>query len=199
LPIQPTYEENAVAARIAKGDRSAFAIICEKYYNRIYGNTLQIVKIKVVAEDIAQEVFLRLWEQREKLAGVDNPQAWIFQIARHLISDRYREQLKEDQYIKFAFELLENQSISTPEDVLIGRQRAELLKRSMETLSPKQREAYRLSREEGKSYMEIAELMGISKETVKEHIHLALHKIRQYLLDHKEELIGLVLLSKIIS
>ncbi|SMC44329.1 RNA polymerase sigma factor [Pedobacter africanus] len=173
-----------------------FSSLFEKYYKQIYGNTLRLVKVQVIAEDIAQQVFLNVWERRQQLAEVENPKAWLFQIARNLIASRFREKLLEDKYLTFAMELLESNSES-PEDIVVNIERAELLDKSLEGLSPKQKQVYQLSRQDGKTYEEIATELGIRKDTVKEYIQIALAKIRQYLITHKNELISIILFSNI--
>lgn len=173
-----------------------FSLLFEKYYKHIYGNTLRLVKVQVIAEDIAQQVFMNVWERRYQLAEVSNPKAWLFQIARNLIASRFREKLLEEKYLTFAMELLDSNSES-PEDIIVNIERAELLDKSLEGLSPKQKQVYQLSRQDGKTYEEIATELGIRKDTVKEYIQIALAKIRQYLIEHKNELISIILLSNI--
>lgn len=191
------YDEKALIARISAGDEGAFSVLFEKYYTRIYGNALQLLKVPAMAEDIAQQVFLRVWEHRSRLNEVEQLRAWLFQIARNLIADRFREKVLEERYISFAIELLQSTGES-PEDVIMHRQRADILKQALDGLSPKQRAVYSLSREEGKTYQEIAEQLGISRDTVKEYMQIALARIRQYLIDHKDELIMLILFSNIV-
>lgn len=192
MPTESLYEERELFSRIAGGDEYAFSLLFDKYYNRIFGKALQVVKVYAVAEDVSQQVFLKVWENREHLLVVEMPVSWLFAIARNLIADRMREQMMEEKYLRFAMDLLEPGPAS-PEDLVIHRQTKQLLERSMERLSLRQREVYRLSREEGKTYQEIAVHIGIGKDTVKEYMQLALAKIRQYLLEHKEELISLLI------
>lgn len=195
LLASQSYEEKQLISLVSAGDQHAFSILFEKYYKRIYGTALQLIKVQVLAEDIAQQVFLQVWERRAQLANVTLFAPWLYQIAKNLAADFFRKQLLEERYVRFALEILEN-SGDSPEDLLIHRQRTELLKRSLDGLSNKQREVYRLSREEGKTYQEIADELGISKDTVKEYIQIAVGKIKEYLLTHREELISMVVLSK---
>ena len=192
--VSTTFTYGPTLPTSQSSEEQAFQRLFQQYYNRIFGKTLQLVKIRAVAEDVAQQVFLKVWEKRAQLVTLEQPAAWLFQIARNLIADRLREELKKEKYIAYALELLEMQSAS-PEEVLILRQKRSLLQRSMELLSPKQKEAYRLSTEEGLTYQEIAARMGISRETVKEYLRIARSKIVQYLGEHREELMGLLLLS----
>jgi RNA polymerase sigma-70 factor (ECF subfamily) len=196
LSTEELYHEKPGFHHPQTKQEQAFQFLFQQYYNRIFGNTLQLVKIRAVAEDIAQQVFMKAWEKREQLTDLEQPAAWLFQIARNLMADRLRDEFKKEQYTTYALELLEMQSAS-PEDVLMLRQKRELLHRSVQTLSPRQKEVYRLSTEEGLSYHEIADRLGITRDTVKEHLQIARTKIKQYLSEHREELIGLILLSEI--
>ncbi|MEJ2884604.1 RNA polymerase sigma factor [Pedobacter sp. GR22-6] len=174
-----------------------FSTLFEQYYKQIYGNTLRLLKIQAIAEDIAQQVFLNVWERRHQLPEVADHKAWLFQIARNLIASRFREKLLEEKYLAFAIEMLESSSES-PEDIVMNIERNELLDKSLESLSPKQKEVYQLSRQDGKTYEEIAQELGIRKDTVKEYIQIALSKIRQYLIENKNELISIIIFSNIL-
>ncbi|MEZ2444748.1 RNA polymerase sigma factor [Chitinophaga sp. RCC_12] len=189
-----SYSDKELVSLISRDNEHAFSIFFSRYYNRIYGKSLQIVKVSAIAQDIAQQVFLAVWERRAELPKVKEPSAWLFGIARNLVADLFRSKLVEEKYLRFAIEFLETAGQS-PEDLILNQQRSEILSRSLQELSPKQKEIYKLSREEGKTYQEIADLLGVSKETVKEYMQIALAKIRKYLLIHREELIQLILMA----
>lgn len=196
MSVNHTYSSTAVLHGTGDAGEQAFQLLFQQYYSRIFGKALQLVKIRSVAEDVAQQVFLKVWEKRSQLADLEQPAAWLFQIARNLIADRFREELKKEQYVAYALALLEMQDVS-PEDKMIYRQKSDLLRKSMETLSPRQKEVYLLSREEGLSYNEIADRLGISRDTVKEYLKIARDKMMEYLSEHRDELLYVLLLSEI--
>ncbi|NII23561.1 sigma-70 family RNA polymerase sigma factor [Pseudoflavitalea sp. X16] len=169
-----------------KTDQSVFDELFHTYYSRIYGKALQLCKVHATAQDVAQQVFLKLWEKRADLAHIPNPEAWLFSVANHQIVDIFRNQLMQDKYTQFALHLLE-QEASSPEDLLITRQQKQLMEKSLELLSPKQKEVYRLNRNEGMTYVEIATKLGISRDTVKEYMGIAIAKIKKFLREQQAE------------
>ena len=176
--------------RIQAGKDEAFGLVFSHYYDRIYATALQYCKVETVAEDVAQQVFLKIWEKRDSLTGVRDPEGWLFTLARNQVLDVMREQTRSRRYTEYISEVFLEEEAS-PEQLMINRQRRDLLKRGLQELSPKQQEIYRLNREQGFTYDEIAGQLGIGRETVKEHMGRALSRIRQFIADHRRELISL--------
>ncbi len=174
-------------ARIEAGNVDAFNTLFLRYYDRIYTVSLQVCKVEVTAKDIAQQVFLKLWEKRQSLSQIRNPEAWLFTVARNQVADILRAQLLNDKYTRFVQEFFREEEAS-PEELLIIRQQKELLEKSLLELSPRQQEIYRMNREQGMTYGEIAEELGISHDTVKEHISKSIKKIRRFIREHRTEL-----------
>lgn len=170
----------------AKTDQSVFDELFHTYYSRIYGKALHVCKVHATAQDVAQQVFLKLWEKKAELANIPNPEAWLFSVANNQIVDVFRNQLMQDKYAQFALQLLEEET-SSPEDLLITRQQKQLLEKSLELLSPKQKEVYHLSRHQGMTYVDIAAQLGISRDTVKEYMGVAMAKIKKFLKDQQAE------------
>lgn len=190
----PDIELADAFASISSGNMEAFNQVFSRYYDRIYATALQYCKVDTLAEDVAQQVFLKLWEKREMLPSVKNPEGWLFTIARNQVLDILRQQVMNQRYTEYIKEIFLEEEAS-PEQLMINRQKKELLKRSLSQLSPKQQEVYRLNREQGLTYEEIARELGIGKATVKEHMGNALHRIRQFIMDHRHELISLLIIS----
>lgn len=174
------------------GDADAFAQLFERLYDRVYSTALQYCKITATAEDVAQQVFLKVWEKRQLLATIKNAEAWLFTIARNQVMDVLRRDLLTDKYSHYILEIVQEEE-NSPEQLLISRQKQEIIDKCVQGLSPKQLEVYRLNRDEGLTYQEIAHKLGISRDTVKEHIAKALNHIRVYLMEHRDELIILFL------
>ena len=186
MPSKNLHRGDPLPPNHTKTDQSLFDELFNTYYSRIYGKALQLCKVHATAQDIAQQVFLKVWEKRADLANAPNPQAWLFSVAKHQIVDVFRDQLIKDKYTEFALLLLE-QEASSPEDLLITRQQKQLLERSLESLSPKQKEVYELNRHEGMTYVEIAGRLGISRDTVKEYMGLAIAKIKKFIKEQRAE------------
>lgn len=182
----PETSISQIFARIQSGDTEAFQQLFSLYYDRIYSTALQYCKVEATAEDIVQEIFLRLWEKRTGLIELKDPEAWLFTIVRNQARDVLRNMAHSDRYKKYAIELI-RQEDNSPEKELINRQQKDLLDRSFELLTDKQREVYELSRREGLTYEEIALRLQIGRETVKDHIVKAISKIKQFLSEHRND------------
>lgn len=183
----PLYEEHLLFPLVAEGNREAYTQLFEIYFPYLYEAALAYIKIPVLAEDVVQGVFLKVWEKRTKLATLEKPKDWLFILARNEILNIFRKQAVHRGYVDHIKEIF-NQEANSPEELLILRQKDDILKRAVNQLSPQQKKAYLLSREEGLTYEEIGKVMSISKNTVREHISLALKTIRAFLMKRENQL-----------
>lgn len=184
--IKAPVQEKALFRLIAAGDEQAFAELFGWSYDKIYSVALMYLKIHEAAEDITQQVFLKLWEKRASLAAVEEPSSYLFTIARNEILNLFRRKTTQEHYRQFVLELF-RQEEHTPEQQLIIKQKALLMEDIVRQLPLRQQEAFRLSREKGLSYEQIAVQMGVSVPTVKEHISKALAHIRTLLMANRNE------------
>jgi len=147
------------------------------YRGFLYQFFLKHVKIPALAEDLAQDVFVKLWMKREDLGNVENIDAWLFTLARNHLHDHYRKLSTEKKYQESVWNHLERQS----NVVLLDIYKKELeqeIESLLELLSPRQKEVYILSRRDGLSLEEIASHLKISRNTAKNHLVHALKVIR---------------------
>jgi len=155
---------------LKKGDMSAFDIIYKKYSRRLYGFVFRYVKQESDTEDIVQEVFIKIWKSREKIEVYSSFESYLFTIAhnatvnllkKRATEQKYVEHVKSVQSIDEAYELTDEIHYKELKHKLLGL---------LDELSPRQKEIFQLSREEGLSHKEIAEKLGISTNTVKNHL-----------------------------
>lgn len=179
--------------RIAEGDELAFADLYLGFYDKVYSVALMYLKAREMAEDVTQQVFLKLWEKRASLGGVMKIDSFLFITARNEIMNTFRHRSVQDNYQAFIRELF-SQETATPEDLLIIKQKSKLIASIISELPGRQQEAFRLSRLKGYSYEQIATEMNISLSTVKEHMSKALQQVKALLLMHKKELLLLFFL-----
>jgi RNA polymerase sigma-70 factor (family 1) len=173
---------------VAEGDEKAFADVFQLYFEPLYRILLRYTKSPSDAEDIVQQAFVRLWEGRHRMKEIDDPAAWLFTITRNEFRDRHRKLRVSQRYRQYLLEVFEEEA-GSPEETMIFKQHEYLLQQAIAGLSDRQREAYLLSREEGLTYEDIAQRMGLGRTTVKEHISRAVKAIKAFLLAHKDELL----------
>ncbi|HEX9513846.1 MAG TPA: RNA polymerase sigma-70 factor [Puia sp.] len=160
-----------------------FKQLFDTYKNRLYGYVLAIAHSKYVAEEITQEIFIKLWLCRDILHQVDNLEGYIFTIARNKTLNHLR---KAAHNVKLLHEL---QGLAAPENNNVEERSlvAEydtLIRDALTQLSPQRRLVFQLSRYQGLNHEEIALQLKLSRHTVKNHMVEALRFIRHYLGQH---------------
>jgi len=170
------YNEKELLLRLASGDAESFTILFNHHWPRVYSSILVISKSPSVAEDIAQEIFTRLWKEREKAADIRDLAAYLFIAARNKVLNRLSKMEVELAYQSYMLYREPDQ-----QDQVTSRELHQLVQSGMQQLPPQQQRAFQLSRLQGLTHDQIAAEMQISRATVKEHIVKALATIRQFL------------------
>lgn len=166
-------------ARLSRGDEAAFSEIVHFYYKKFLSVTVSLVKSKPEAQDIMQDVFLKLWLHRKDLHTVENPEAWTRKILVNTTSNHIRTRLRYELKI-------DNLAVHIPGKVEIidelealSTQRS--IDKAVDRLPQKRRQIFLMSRREGLSRKEIAQQLNISENTVRNQLVEALNFIREYL------------------
>ncbi|MDO6432582.1 RNA polymerase sigma-70 factor [Flavitalea sp. BT771] len=185
MPAITSYDEISLLACIAKGDEVAFRQLFDHHWDNIYGVAFAFTKSPVIAEEMAQDVFVKIWLRREELPQVRKFNDYLFIIARNHILSTLRKKIIETSFPDHLLNYF-RETDSNPEDQLMLRETEHLLHKAIEQLPPQQHLIYCLSREQGLNQEEIAAKLDISKNTVKSHMSKALLFIRNYLRMHAE-------------
>ena len=162
-------------------DMKAFDIIYKKYSRRLYGFVFRYVKQGVDAEEIVQEVFIKVWKQREKINIYSSFESFLFTIAHNATVNLLKKRVTEQKYIDHV-KALQNidETYELTDEIHYEELKQEYLA-LVNKLSPRQKEIFLLSREEGLSHKEIAEKLGISSNTVKNHLVTTLSYLKNNL------------------
>lgn len=168
--------------------------ILKNYEKRIYAFFLKNIKIPTVAEDLTQDVLMKLWIRRKSLENVENVESFIFTIARNHVIDHLRK-AKTDQRYKES--LIREIKIQPPRslDNIIYQEYKTMLDEVLNELPPRQKEIFQLSRLNGLSHDEIATQLNISNKTVRNHLFEALHYIRTRINTDTITMIGILVLQ----
>ncbi|WP_138484814.1 RNA polymerase sigma factor [Dyadobacter bucti] len=148
-----------------------------EYREFLYRFFITHVKIPALAEDFAQDVFIKFWQKKDQTDLVENMDAWLYTLAKNHLMDHYRKLATEKKYQDMVWEEMERHSDNLIQDIYkqeLEDKIAVLLKK----LPPRQKEIYDLSREKGMSLEEIAEVLNISPNTAKNHLVQALKVLR---------------------
>lgn len=154
---------------------------------QIYHFALQYVSSAYDAEEITQEVFVRLWETRHRVDPSANFNAYLFTITRNIIFNSHKKKLNEWKYFDKVKSYVQNNSIDTDSIVLYNELEA-IIQRYIDAMPEKRRKVFILNRFKGYSHKQIAEELNISTKTVEVHMRLALKELKQSILrDYKGE------------
>jgi RNA polymerase sigma factor (sigma-70 family) len=172
--------DSKLVVKLRAGDVSAFDSLYWRYYQVVYRNILKLTKDPLVAEDILQEVFIRLWEKRQDINFEQPVVNWIFVISFNLSIDYTRKKLREHELHR---KLLAD-SATFLQNPSVYEEYYHLLKRAIEQLSPQKQNVVKLCKLEGKTYEEAAAEMQISRHTVKEYLSSAMANLGEYVRQH---------------
>ncbi|HWB91890.1 MAG TPA: RNA polymerase sigma-70 factor [Puia sp.] len=172
--------ERALLDRVADGDQQAFTRLFQEYSDITFGFAFAYTKLHESAEEVVQEVYLKIWLRREKLREIQSFKDHLFIITRNHLIDYLRKNLREQQYRQQLVRHFKDSAITPHEELLLKESQARIGK-AVELLPPQQQTIYRLRRQEGLPLTEIALKMNISRLTVRNHLNKALGAIREYL------------------
>lgn len=187
MPVSPSYHILSVFRRMADGDPNAFKEIFDTCWPQVYGTTLRLTKSPEQAKDLAQDIFMRLWENREKLKGIQNPQSYLYILSRNLVMDHLRKKVFDPSNIDFLVSYFQGDAVGTQEKMEL-RELETALRQAVETLPGKVKDVFRLSRYEGLTHEQIAHRLGISVVSSKTYTVRALRQIRYYLASQSDEI-----------
>jgi RNA polymerase sigma factor (sigma-70 family) len=184
--IKSADYEHVIGLRL--GEVQAFDALYGKYHRLVYSNIFKLVKEVQATEDILQEVFIALWENRLAIEAGQSVAGWLFVVSYN----------KSIAYLKRA---LRQSLIQTelgaeiyPEEneISLKDRQLRLLEEAIQHLSAQKRRVFELCKLQGKTYEEAANELNISKHTVKEYLSLAIAGIKEYIKDHPEYILVLV-------
>ena len=184
VPIAPGENEQQLLRLIARSDMPAFHALYQLHAGVLQSYIYLFTRSKEDAEDILQEVFLRLWEKRQNLPDVANFRSYVFRMARNGVLN-YLERVKP-RLPQVALD--EDMAISAAEDVadqLLFKQHYTMAMEAIELLPARRKEVFNLAMQEDLSFTEIAQKLGISVSAVKQQYYAAVSFIREYLRQNK--------------
>lgn len=173
-------EEYQLLLSVAAGDQQAFHLLVDMHWRRVYGNTLTLVKSPAIAQEITQDIFLKIWTQRERLIGVQRFKQYIYVIGRNQVISAMRKRLADTTSLPE--DIPEDRFV--PDQQLQCKETYRLIMDGVAQLTRQQQMVFTMSRMQGLSHEEIAQELQLSRNTVKGHIVLALNFLRNYIRQH---------------
>lgn len=176
MKINSAVYENELLHQLREGDRLAFEKLYRHYAPKLGVKILQLLKSEALAQDILQELFIKMWEIRTQIDPERSFAALLYKTATHLSYNAYHRSVREQRL--FAT-LARPEGYSHIEENLAYHETQTLLYQALGKLTERQREIYILHKIEGKSYKEISESLNLGVSSVNWHLQLAYKQLRQ--------------------
>ncbi len=171
--------DNELAGKVSSGDREAYEELFLRYAPGIYRFSLSSLKDKALAEDLTQDVFLKIWEKHSTLSQTGNIRAFIFKVAVNAIYDFIRRKNIAKAFDDFT-RLNNSPSENSAWDSLIYGEMRLKLDMLISQLPEQQRHIFMLNRLEGLSNEEIASELNLSKRTVENHLYRSILFLKEH-------------------
>ncbi len=173
-----TNQDNRIIDLLKDGSKEAFRFLYDEYGPKIHAFVLSYLKNSSDAEELLQEVFLKLWDIRSTLDSSKNIKSFLFKICINLIYDFIRRKNIEKAYLDYSEKDSQSFSDNTWHEVIYNEMVANL--QQLVTKMPEQRQRiFRLSKEDGLSNDEIAQQLKLSRRTVENQLYRAVSSLKE--------------------
>jgi RNA polymerase sigma factor (sigma-70 family) len=179
-PLQ-SLDESIILSELASGNEMAYTYFVEKYWQKVLQHALSFVKSYPVAEELTQDIFIQIWQKREKLSEVKSFENYLFIVSRNLIITHIRKKLIETE--SFKGEKLQEMFLK-PDEQYEYKELDRIINEGANLLGEPRRTIFLMSRLEGKDADFISEELGLAKRTIRWHLLEALNFLRIYLHKH---------------
>ncbi|WP_029282909.1 RNA polymerase sigma-70 factor [Pedobacter sp. R20-19] len=185
------HSDHDLICLIRENNVDAFTEVYERYWSKLYNAAHKRLRNDALCEEVVQDVFLKYWEKRATIilsVGLSN---YLHTAIKYSVIDYYRKELLKDKYLQVS-RLAETADNSNEEHIYLMDLRR-LVEKIIDTLPPKCKSVYQLSRIENKNNKEIASLLNISEKTVEGHLTHALKLLKISLADFSMLLLAILI------
>lgn len=194
MPDPATFEMAELLKSVANSELDAFRRLYEHYLQKVYSYSYFLTRSSEQAEDLTQELFAKIWIKRAELKSIENFDAWLTTLVRNSAYNYLKRNAVEQKALRKIQVSQHLESLSV-EDSLINKEYSKIYQEAINQLPPQQKKVFLLSRNEGLKQEEIASNLGISLNTVKNHMKAALFSIRTYMKSYVSSLLFWLLLK----
>lgn len=166
---------------IKQENRHAFDVLFRYYYSGLVVFAMRYVQSQADAEEIVQDVFLKLWSEREKIQIHTSVRDFLFQSVKNKCLDRLKHKKVKEKFTDFR---KQQEKDYTSYDIFVEQELRELIKQTMEKLPEQCRKVFVLNRIQNLKYKDVATKLGISVKTVEKQMSKALKVFREALKDY---------------
>ncbi|MFO7923632.1 MAG: RNA polymerase sigma-70 factor [Bacteroidales bacterium] len=182
--------EHRIKSGIKKGDKNAFGLLYKRFYDGLCRSAYRFTGKPEIAEEIVQDIFMKLWEGRKKTEIHGSMHTYLFSAVRNGSVNYLKRLILERKFNAKTARQFQNKvnylqvSQDDGSSLLIAEELEKSLNEALGLLPPRCREIFLLNRKEGLKHHEIAEKLGISQNTVQRQVSIAIEKLSVRLLPH---------------
>jgi len=177
MAIKPLIDENELLDKIASDDQYSFTVLFDYYHQYVFTFGRKLTRSDEIAEEIVQDIFLKIWFGRDKLRNIENFGAYLNTLVRNHAFNLLRHVAISERVTNEITSSFTDRDVHS-EQVLDYRETLKMLDQAVEGLPLQQKTVYQLCHRDGLKYDEAARQMDISSATVHYHMKLALQAIR---------------------
>lgn len=168
----------ALLARVLNGDETGLAALLDRHWHSLVRYSRSILNDSDAAEDVVQQVFVRLWERRETWGLAGSVLGLLFRMTRNMSLDDTRQSAARQRAVDKA---ANPDQPAGPAEHVENDEIGSAIRAALTKLPQRRREVFILVREHGLSYSETAEALGIAQQTVANHLSMALSELKEAL------------------
>ena len=174
------HNQDQLIIKLSKGNKAAFEELFNYYYPRLYNFSIKFLKLEEGIDDILQEVFIRIWENRKNIYSSNTFNSYIFTITKNLLLNELRSRLNNNKIKDKIYKLSVSKEYTIIQDIEYN-DLTDKVDQIIETMPSKTKTVYELSRKKGLSNKEIAKKLEISPKTVEYHISQSIRFLKDKL------------------
>ncbi len=172
-----TIEIKNIQQRFNNNDECALKELYDAYSDRLFHFAFAIVHSRETAEEIIEDVFIKVWEKRSHIAVIENLLYYLFTTTKNISCNYLRKYNRKKNVSLEELSLPYYYINSSPEDLLVTRETLQRINKAINELPPKCRIIFKLVKEDGLKYKEVAALLNLSAKTVENQMGIALQKL----------------------
>ena len=184
MSLAGIHNEKELLQQVSLGDRDAFRRLYTGYFEHVRRYIHLFEPSRESLDELTQDVFVRIWEKREHLGGVESFKDYLFFVTRNVVFN-YLRSLKAQMKVK-ELDGLDGTGVYETEEMVLFKQYYRIALEAMEKLPPGRRKVLKMSIDDGLSLDEIAARLKISRAGVKKQLYAATDFVRRYLQEHGE-------------
>lgn len=196
MALKVIHNEAELITRISFGDEEAFTDLFRAYHNSLGAFVMTLIQSPEITEEIVHDVFVKIWMNRESLTRIENFTSYLFILTRNYTLNHVRKMASQKRQLKEYFNDTGNLIILQDYGTEVEPDYLSLIARAVERLPSQQRKVFVL-RSDGLKNQEIAELLGISVDSVKKYQQLALRSVSEFV--KVQKLLPLILVAYYLS